>query len=60
MIKSKSISVICVRPFVNLVRIVQQENIDIQNFRDFETLEFFARQVVEGFLVCDGEREGCR
>ncbi len=30
---------------------MQEENIDIQNFRDFETLEFFARQVVEGFIT---------
>jgi uncharacterized protein (DUF58 family) len=30
---------------------MQQENLDIQNFRDFENLEFFARQVVEGFIT---------
>ncbi len=27
------------------------ENLDIQHFRDFESLEFFARQVVEGFIT---------
>lgn len=30
---------------------MQQENLDIQHFRDFESLEFFARQVVEGFIT---------
>ncbi len=30
---------------------MQQENLDIRNFRDFESLEFFARQVVEGFIT---------
>ena len=28
-----------------------QEKLDIQHFRDFENLEFFARQVVEGFIT---------
>lgn len=28
-----------------------QEKLDIQHFRDFESLEFFARQVVEGFIT---------
>lgn len=30
---------------------MQQETLDSQNFRDFESLEFFARQVVEGFIT---------
>lgn len=30
---------------------MDQEKLDIQNFRDFESLEFFARQVVEGFIT---------
>lgn len=30
---------------------MEQDHIDIQNFRDFESLEFFARQVVEGFIT---------
>ncbi|MDZ7847020.1 MAG: DUF58 domain-containing protein [Owenweeksia sp.] len=28
-----------------------QEKIDLQQFREFENLEFFARQVVEGFIT---------
>lgn len=28
-----------------------EETLDLQHYRDFETLEFFARQVVEGFIT---------
>lgn len=30
---------------------MEQDKIDIRNFRDFEGLEFFANQVVEGFIT---------